>query len=190
MGLMQDEEGLDEITEMLDDPAIDVRYDAAWALGQIGEPESEEHLRGALVTVDLLKTDDASREAFKQCVQNSIDDLRTEAHRDAADGAARPRRVTGVVSENRYENQSRPVAVRQSVKAAPTARAINANSFGTVRLRVLVAANGRAARAYVVGRRGYGLDQRAVEAILQYKFDPAIKAGLPQTTWIEMEVKF
>src|SRR5262249_52919257 len=124
MGLMQDEEGVDEITELLDDPDLDVRYDAAWALGQIGEPDSEEHLRGARVTVDLLKTSDASREAFKQCVQNSIEDLRTEAHRQASDTAARPRRATGVVSGNRYENQTRSVAVRQSVRPAPTERAI------------------------------------------------------------------
>ncbi|HMG36521.1 MAG TPA: TonB family protein [Blastocatellia bacterium] len=190
MGLMQDEEGIDEITELLEDPSLDVRYDAAWALGQIGEPESEEHLRAALVTVDMLKTSDAAREAFKQCVQNSIEDLRTETHKSATDQAARPRRVTGVIAENRYDKQSRSVTIRQSVKAAPTERANNANSFGTVRLRVLVAANGRAARAYVVDRRGYGLDQRAVEAILQYKFDPALQAGLPQTTWIDLEVKF
>jgi len=190
LGLMQDEEGIDEITEELDDSSFDVRYDAAWALGQIGEPESEDHLRSSLVTIDMIKVSDESREAFKQCVQNSIGDLRTDAHRVETEKAARPRRVVGVVTENRYGSQSRPVGVRQSVRAMPTARAIKAGIGGVVRLKVLVAANGRAARAYVVRRLGYGLDQRAVEAILQYKFDPAIEAGLPQSTWVELEVKF
>jgi hypothetical protein len=29
-----------------------------------------------------------------------------------------------------------------------------------------------------------------VEAVLQYRFDPELLGGLPQTTWIDMEVKF
>ena len=59
-----------------------------------------------------------------------------------------------------------------------------------MRLRVLVGSNGRAVRAYVIRRLGYGLDQRAVEAIMHYKFDPALEDGLPQTTWAEIEVKY
>jgi TonB family protein len=190
LGLMQDEEGMDEITEMLDDPSIDVRLDAAWALGQIGEPESEEHLRGALVTADLVKASEASRDAFRQCVQNAIEDLRTESHRVASERASRPRRAAGVVADNRYGAKSRPVGIRQPVKSMPTAWAIEAGKTGSVRLRVLVGSNGRAVRAYVIRRLGYGLDQRAVEAIMHYKFDPALEDGLPQTTWAEIEVKY
>jgi TonB family protein len=190
LGLMQDEGGIDEITGLLDDSSFDVRYDAAWALGQVGEPESEEHLRGALVTIDLLKISDSARAAFQQCVQNSIDDLRTVSHRIASEQSSRPRRVSGVVSENRYGSQSRPVAVRKSVRPMATERAINAGISGSVKLRVLVEAGGRAVRAYVVRRLGYGLDQRAVQAVMQYRFDPALQSGLPQTTWVELEVKY
>jgi hypothetical protein len=57
-------------------------------------------------------------------------------------------------------------------------------------VRVLVEASGRAVRAYVTRRLGYGLDQRAIEAVLQYRFDPAIEAGLPQTSWVDLDVKF
>jgi TonB family protein len=190
LGLMQDDEGVDEITESLEDPSFDVRYDAVWALGQIGEPDSEEHLRGALVTIDLLKISGAAREAFRECVQNAIADLRTEAHRIAGEQAARPRRVTGVVTENRYGNQSRPLRVKEECRAMPTARATAAHVTGAVRLKVLVSANGRAARAYVIRRLGYGLDQRAVQAVMQYKFDPAVESGLPQSTWMELEIRF
>jgi TonB family protein len=61
---------------------------------------------------------------------------------------------------------------------------------GAVGLRILVAADGRPARAYVVRRLGYGLDQRAVETALQYRFEPATLRGLPQATWVDFEIKF
>ena len=191
LGLMQDAGAVDEIVEALDDSSFDVRYDAAWALGQIAEPDAEEHLRGSLVTLDLLKVDDSWREAFRQTVENSLESLRTEAHaRAEAGGSNRPRRATGIVRDNRHANTTRPLAVRQSVRAAATETAMQAKIGGAVKLRVLVGADGRAVRAYVTRRLAHGLDRRAVEAILQYRFEPELLEGLPQTSWIEMEVKF
>lgn len=191
LGLMQDEEAVDEILEALDDSSFDVRYDAVWALGRIGDPDAEDHLRGSLVTLDLLKIDDTWREAYRQAVQNSLESLRTEAHAATpAGGTSRPRRATGVVRENRYESPTRPIGVRQLARPAQTESAMRAGMNGPVRLRVLVGADGRAVRAYVTRRTGYGLERRAVEAILQYRFDPELQGGLPQTTWIDMEVKF
>jgi hypothetical protein len=55
---------------------------------------------------------------------------------------------------------------------------------------VLVGADGKAVRVYVVRRLGYGLDRRAVETALQYRYDPEVREGLPQSSWIDMEVKF
>jgi TonB family protein len=191
LGLMQDAEAVDEIVDALDDSSFDVRYDAVWALGQIGEPDAEDHLRGSLVTLDLLRVDDLSREAYRQAVQNSLESLRTEAHaRSATGGPARPRRATGVVTDNRYASPTRPIAVRQLVQPASTEGATRARVSGSVKLRVLVGADGRAVRAYVTRRLGYGLDRRAVETILQYRFEPELQGGLPQSTWTEMEVKF
>lgn len=189
LGLMQDEEAVDEIIEALDDSSFDVRYDAVWALGRIGEPDAEDHLRGSLVTLDLLKIDDTWREAYRQAVQNSLESLRTEAHATTpTGGASRPRRAAGVVSENRYASPTRPIGVRQLVKPALTEDAMRASANGPVKLRVLVGADGRAVRAYVTQRTGYGLERRAVEALLQYRFDPELLGGLPQTSWIDMEV--
>jgi TonB family protein len=189
LGLMQDAGGVDEVTDALDDSSYDVRYDAVWALGQIGEPDVEERLRG--MSLDRDGVDDAWREAYGQALKNSLESLRTEAHaRLEPDGQTRARRATGIISENRYANTTRVLAVRESVRAATTERASKAKVNGKVKLRVLVGADGRVVRAYVTRRLGYGLDQRAVEAVLQYKFDPEMLGGLPQTTWVDLEIKF
>ncbi len=184
LGLLQDEEGVDEIIEMLSDPTYDARYDAVWALGQIGEPDAADHLRTAAQLMNTSRVSESAREAFRQAVQSSLENLRTAENAAAALG--RPRRAT-VPRESRI---SRPASIRQTVQPAITERALRARVSGAVGVRVLVEASGRPVRAYVNRRLGYGLDQRAIEAVLQYRFDPAIEAGLPQTSWVDLEVKF
>ena len=192
LGLMRDEQAVDELTEALDDSSFDVRYDAVWALGQIGEPDVEEQLRGALVTLDLVRTDDSRREAFRQAVQFSLESLRNEAHLRASEaGPSRPRRATGIVRDNRYARPpTRPLGIHKSVRPAMTDLAMRAHAGGSVKLRVLVGADGKAVRVYVTKRIGYGLDRRAVETALQYRYDPQLEGGLPQTIWTDMEVRF
>lgn len=190
LGLMHDDTGVDDLIELLSDSSFDARYDATWALGYIGEPEAEGPLRGTLAELDALRMPDTLREAFRQAIQTSIDDLRT-AEKGASGQSSRPRRATGIIDESRrYSNATRPMIVRKQVQAVTTERAARARVSGVVGLRVLVGADGRAVRAYVTRRLGYGLDQRAVETVLQYRFDPALQSGLPQTSWIDMEVKF
>lgn len=186
LGLMHDIEGIEEFISMLDDPSVDVRYDAVWSIGQIDDPEAIDHLYAALVNLDLSRIDDSMLEAYSQTVQNSL--ARLKARKEII---TRRRRVTSSTAQIDVENKiSRPVAIIQSVQPAPTERAIRAQAKGSVGLRVLVGAEGYAVRAYVTRRLGYGLDQRAIEAVLQYRFDPELRDGLPQTTWMNMEVKF
>jgi TonB family protein len=186
LGVMQDEEAVDELIALLDDPSYDVRYDAVWALGQIGEPDAGDHLRAAIANLDSLNVTDSMRELFRQAAQTALANLRT------ADKAmpTRPRRAKGVVETDLYSRETQPASIREVALVAPTERALRAKAAGSVGLRVLVGADGRAARAYVTRRLGYGLDQRAVEAVLGYKFEPAMLKGLPQTNWMEIEVKF
>lgn len=187
LGLMGDREAMDEIIQMLDDSSFDVRYDAVWALGHLGEPEAADHLRAALVTLDFARVDAASRELFRQAVQTAIENLRFgEEARES-----RPRRV---VVGGQYGSPMAIVRRRSTLletsRAPATERAVNSRVSGVVGLKVLVGADGRPVRAYVARRLGYGLDQRAIQAALRYKFGPAMADGLPQTEWVELEVRF
>lgn len=188
MGVMQDTAGVDELVSLLDDPSYDVRFDAAWALGQMNEADAIDHLQVAMVTVDGMAIDATAKEEFRLQAQLSIERIRAN---DGGYTPTRPRKTTdGVVGLNQYESRSNPAGIRQSVKAMPTEHVRAARLGGTVRVKVLVAADGRPARAYVLKRAGHGLDQRAVQAVLQYKFEPAMLGGLPQTGWVFLDLKF
>ncbi|MCI0490057.1 MAG: TonB family protein [Blastocatellia bacterium] len=188
IGLMRDEGGVDEIIELLNDSSFDTRYDAVWALGQIGTPDAIDHLRVALVGLDALRMSEPLREVFRQTVQNSIENIRflNDAEIDSS-GRPRPDATAGGKSKG---EQNRAVSILKTVAPAPTERALRFRVSGTVGARVLVSTSGRPTRAYVTRRLGYGLDQRAVEAVMQYRFDPAVRNGISQTGWIDLDIKF
>jgi len=62
---------------------------------------------------------------------------------------------------------------------------------GTVTLRVLVGADGRASDIRVVRGIGFGLDERAAQTVRGWKFKPARDASQhPVTAWITVEAVF
>jgi hypothetical protein len=194
LGLMQDGEAIDEIAEMLNDPSFDVRFDAVWTLGQIGEPDVEDSLRTALINLDTIRIGDSLKEAFRQSVQRSLEEIQERnalAPLVEADGSpSRPRRVAPASNmDDSARHVTKRIAIRQSALPVPTERARKAHSNGSVGLRVLVGA-GRPARVYVVRRLRRGLDQRAVQAAMQYRFDPSMIDGLPQTEWLDLDIRF
>jgi TonB family protein len=189
LGLMQDPGSVDELIAMLNDSSFDVRYDAVWALGYIGEPDAVEHLNSALLNINSLQVSDGLREAFRENAQNALESLRTTEYVERT-----RRRIVEPPDRSSepqpYSTTITPAAIQESAQAAATERAARARLQGAVTLKVLVGADGRAVRAYVTRRLGHGLDHRAVEAVLQYRFTPAKQAGLPQTTWMNLDVKF
>jgi TonB family protein len=62
---------------------------------------------------------------------------------------------------------------------------------GTVILQVVVAADGRAENISVVRKAGYGLDQKAIEAVRSWQFKPATGPdGVAVATVVPIEVTF
>jgi TonB family protein len=62
---------------------------------------------------------------------------------------------------------------------------------GIVTLEVLVRADGRAGQVKIVKGLGLGLDERAVNAVKAWRFDPARDAARsPIATWVTVETTY
>jgi protein TonB len=71
-----------------------------------------------------------------------------------------------------------------------TDEARRAKTQGTCTLWLIVDAAGRPRDIRVVHGLGFGLDAKAMEAVQQWRFDPALKDGKPVTVQISIEVEF
>jgi TonB family protein len=61
---------------------------------------------------------------------------------------------------------------------------------GTCVVSVIVDAKGNPQHAHVIQHLGMGLDEKALEAVKQYRFNPARLAGKPVPVEIDVEVIF
>ena len=61
---------------------------------------------------------------------------------------------------------------------------------GTVVLRLVVGVDGKPRDIKVARALGMGLDQKAIEAVRNWKFEPAMKDGKPVAVQINVEVNF
>jgi TonB family protein len=71
-----------------------------------------------------------------------------------------------------------------------TEQARAARYQGTVLLYVEIDANGNATNIKLQRSLGLGLDEKAVEAVKQWKFKPGQKDGVPVTVQATIEVNF
>ena len=61
---------------------------------------------------------------------------------------------------------------------------------GTVQLEIVVNADGSVQVDKVQRSLGYGLDQRAIDAVKKWRFMPGKKDGRPVATYVEVLVNF
>jgi periplasmic protein TonB len=80
--------------------------------------------------------------------------------------------------------------VIHSVEPEFTEEARKANFQGTVSIQLIVDPQGNPQDVRVMRRLGMGLDQKAVEAVRQYKFKPAMYQGHPVAVQLVIEVDF
>lgn len=61
---------------------------------------------------------------------------------------------------------------------------------GTVLLSFVVDEKGLPQKIQVIRGIGHGLDEKAIEAVQQYRFQPAMRDGTPVSVQLKMEVRF
>jgi len=84
---------------------------------------------------------------------------------------------------------SAPVLLN-SVEAEFSDEARRAKYQGTCLVEIIVDAHGNPQNPRVVRSLGMGLDEKAIEAVMKYKFRPGMKAGKPVAVWQPIEVDF
>jgi TonB family protein len=65
-----------------------------------------------------------------------------------------------------------------------------ARAQGTVELLIIVNPDGTVDFQEVRKRLGYGLDQKAIDAVRKWRFEPGKRDGKPVATWVQVEVNF
>lgn len=81
----------------------------------------------------------------------------------------------------------RPISV---IDPQVTKEARRAKVHGEVSLRLVASSSGEATNIRVVQGLGYGLDEKAVEAVRKWKFKPATKDGAPVAVEITVLMDF
>ncbi len=96
---------------------------------------------------------------------------------------------TRIAPSGDQEKATQPVLVQQ-VKPEYTAEALKAGIQGSVKLRIGINEQGQVEEAEVVGPLDPGLDQKAIEAVKKWKFQPAMLKGKPVAMRSRVELEF
>ena len=84
---------------------------------------------------------------------------------------------------------STPVVIYQ-VEPEFSEEARKAKFMGVVLVNLIVDAQGRPQNVYTLRGVGMGLDEKAIEAVKQYRFKPAMEGGKPVPVTLNIEVNF
>jgi len=83
-----------------------------------------------------------------------------------------------------------PPSIQREVKADYTEEARHRNIEGDVVLEIVVRSDGSVGSVKLLQGLGAGLDQRASEAVRQWRFNPARRYGVPVDVIVEVAVEF
>lgn len=83
-----------------------------------------------------------------------------------------------------------PPRLLKEVRAEYTDTARRANVSGEVVLEIVVRRDGSVGDVRVMRRLGSGLDERAVQAVRQWRFAPSTLKGVPVDVIVEVGVEF
>lgn len=83
-----------------------------------------------------------------------------------------------------------PPGLLREVKPQYTEEARRAGIEGDVLLELVVRADGSVGQVTILQRLGAGLDQRAIDAVRQWRFSPARRYGTPVDVLVEVAVEF
>ncbi len=84
---------------------------------------------------------------------------------------------------------SQPEVIYQ-VEPEFSEEARKAKFMGVVTVHLIIDDHGRPQNVHIVRGVGMGLDEKAVEAVKQYKFKPAMESGKPVPVEMNIEVNF
>jgi TonB family protein len=93
------------------------------------------------------------------------------------------------VGQAREPGVTMPRATR-TVQAEYTEEARNAKREGTCTLSLIVGVDGKPSNIVVSKKLGMGLDQKAVEAVRQWQFEPARRNGRPIPSGLILSIRF
>jgi TonB family protein len=83
-----------------------------------------------------------------------------------------------------------PPRLIREVKAEYTEDARRRNLTGDVLLEIVIRRDGTVGTVRVLKGLGAGLDERAIYAVRQWRFDPARRKGIPVDVLVEVAVEF
>jgi protein TonB len=83
-----------------------------------------------------------------------------------------------------------PPSLLREVKPTYTDEARRRNITGDVVLEIVVRADGTVGEIRLLDGLGSGLNQRAIEAVRQWRFSPARRFGQPVDVLVEVAVEF
>jgi TonB family protein len=162
-----------------------------------GQPtEVETSITENFSLADSLAQGATNQTVFTQAEQRYKELLALEG---TAQGAANRAAITQAEQEYREFLALEPKQIGGDVKGPVilyqpepeyTAEAKKAKFMGVVTVGIIVDKNGMPQNVHVTRGVGMGLDEKAVEAVKQYKFKPAMENGNPVAVYMNVEVNF